>query len=154
MNAERTLFEAVGGLDGLCRLSNAFYEGVLADELLAPVFANFTVTHVDHVALWLAEIFGGPATFSAELGGHQALLNSHLGLRITEEHRARWLELMSDAIEQTLPAEPQLRRQVFDYFEWGTAIAREVSQDPVGTDLGTPGPTPRWGWQGLIKHQT
>jgi hemoglobin len=35
------------------------------------------------------------------------------------------------------------------YFEWGTAIAQEVSQDPVGSDLGDPGPTPRWGREGL-----
>lgn len=152
-NSERTLFEAVGGLEGLRRLSGAFYKGVLADELLAPVFANFTATHVDHVALWLGEIFGGPATFTEQLGGHQALLNSHLGLKITEEQRTRWMELMTAAVEETLPADPELRHQVIEYFAWGTAIAREVSQDPAGTDLGSPGPTPRWGWQGLIKHQ-
>jgi hemoglobin len=37
------------------------------------------------------------------------------------------------------------------YFDWGTAIAQDVSQSPVGTDLGAPGPTPRWGHDGLVK---
>ncbi|MFD4657382.1 hypothetical protein ACFWP2_17360 [Kitasatospora sp. NPDC058444] len=25
----------------------------------------------------------------------------------------------------------------------------DVSASPAGTDLGEPGPTPRWGWEGL-----
>ncbi|MEV8594255.1 group II truncated hemoglobin [Streptomyces sp. NPDC052012] len=144
-----TLYEAIGGLDALRRLSGTFYDGVLADPLLSPVFANFTRTHVEHVAVWLAEVFGGPARFTAELGGHQALLRAHLGLSITEEQRTRWMELMAAAVDKELPDDELLRRQVVDYFAWGTQIARDVSTSPVGENLGTPGPTPRWGWNGL-----
>jgi truncated hemoglobin YjbI len=97
-----TLYEDLGGAPALRRLSDAFYERVLADELLAPVFASFTPTHVERVAVWLGEIFGGPADFTATLGGHQALLKVHLGLGIREEHRQRWLELMQAAIEEVL----------------------------------------------------
>ncbi|WP_261555233.1 group II truncated hemoglobin [Frankia tisae] len=146
-----TLYDEVGGLDGLRRLSAAFYDRVLADELLAPVFAHFTPTHLDHVAVWLAEVFDGPADFSAHLGGHQALLRSHLGLGIRDEHRQRWLDLMADAISEVLPGRPELAATLMEYFTWGTAIAQQVSQDPVGTDLGDPGPTPRWGNQGLLR---
>ncbi|EFC82816.1 group II truncated hemoglobin [Parafrankia sp. EUN1f] len=145
-----SLYDDVGGLDGLRRLSGAFYDRVLADEVLAPVFAHFTPTHLDHVAVWLGEVFGGPADFSAHLGGHQALLRSHLGLGIRDEHRQRWLDLMADAIGEVLPAGPELATTLMEYFEWGTAIAQEISQDPVGTDLGDPGATPRWGYQGLV----
>ncbi|WP_051161319.1 group II truncated hemoglobin [Nocardia brevicatena] len=145
-----SLYEAVGGLDGLRRLSDTFYDTVLADPLLAPVFANFTRTHIEHIAVWLAEVFGGPTRFTDELGGHQALLRVHLGLAITEEQRLRWMELMVDAVERELPDDPALRRTVIAYFDWGTAIAREVSADPADTDLGEPGPTPRWGWDGLV----
>ena len=53
-----SLYDDAGGVVGLRRLSNAFYDRVLADELLAPVFAHFTPAHVEHVAVWLAEIFG------------------------------------------------------------------------------------------------
>ena len=145
-----TLYDEVGGLDGLRRLSAAFYDRVLADEVLAPVFAHFTPTHLDHVAVWLAEVFGGPEDFSAHLGGHQALLHSHLGLGIRDEHRQRWLELMADAISEVHPGQPGLAKTLMDYFDWGTAIAQDVSQNPVGTDLGNPGPTPRWGYHGLV----
>lgn len=147
---DSSLYGDVGGLDGLQRLSKAFYDRVLADGLLAPVFAHFTPTHLDHVAIWLAEVFGGPADFTARLGGHQALLNSHLGLSIRDEHRQRWLDHMADAINEVLPGEPELAKTLMNYFDWGTAIAQDVSQNPVGTDLGEPGPTPRWDHQGLV----
>ena len=151
MSAEHTntLYEAVGGADALRRLSETFYEGVLADPLLAPVFADFTPTHVEHVAVWLAEVFSGPADFTAGHGGHQALLRAHLGLGITEEQRLRWMELMTAAVEKELPDDALLRRRVLEYFDWGTRIAEDVSASAPGTDLGDPGPTPRWGWDGL-----
>lgn len=144
-----SLYLDAGGLDGLQRLSGAFYDRVLADELLAPVFANFTPAHLEHVAVWLAEVFGGPADYTALLGGHQALLRSHLGIGIRDEHRQRWLQLMADAISEVFPGRPELAAALMSYFEWGTAIAQDVSHEPVGTDLGKPGPTPRWGYQGL-----
>lgn len=144
-----TLSEAVGGIDALRRLSGTFYDRVLADPLLAPVFAGFTRTHVEHVAVWLDEVFGGPEAFTQDLGGHQALLGSHLGLAITEEQRLRWMELMAESVNEELPDDELLRQQVMAYFAWGTTIARDVSADPAGTDLGDPGPTPRWGWKGL-----
>jgi hemoglobin len=149
---ERTesLYEAVGGMDALRRLSNSFYAEVLADPVLAPVFANFTTTHIEYVAIWLSEIFGGPARYTEELGGHQSLLRSHLGLSITEEQRVRWMELMARAVDKELPDDELLRQRVMEYFDWGTRIARDVSAGPVGQDLGDPGPTPRWGWNGLV----
>ncbi|MEU9047489.1 MULTISPECIES: group II truncated hemoglobin [unclassified Kitasatospora] len=146
-----SLYDAVGGIDALRRLSHTFYRGVLADPLLAPVFADFTPTHIEHVAVWLAEVFGGPTAFTDELGGHRALLHAHLGLEITEEQRLRWMELMAEAVRQELPADELLRRRVLEYFDWGTKIAEDVSASPAGTDLGEPGPTPRWNWEGLEK---
>ncbi|MER5519736.1 group II truncated hemoglobin [Streptomyces sp. NPDC002763] len=144
-----SLSEAIGGIEVLRRVSNTFYDRVLVDPLLAPVFADFTRTHIEHVAIWLDEIFGGPETFTGELGGHQALLRSHLGLAITEEQRLRWMELMAEAVGKELPDDDLLRQQVMAYFDWGTKIARDVSAEPENTDLGDPGPTPRWGWKGL-----
>jgi hemoglobin len=147
----KTIYESVGGIDGLRRLSNTFYEAVLADPILAPVFANFTPTHIEHIAVWLSEIFGGPTRYTDELGGHQSLLRAHLGLSITEEQRTRWMELMSIAVAKELPEDEQLRQSIMDYFDWGTRIARNVSAQPVGQDLGEQGPTPRWGFDGLKK---
>jgi hemoglobin len=145
-----SLYDDVGGMDGLRRLSVDFYDRVLADELLAPVFVHFTPTHVDHVAVWLAEVFGGPEEYTASLGGHQALLRSHLGLGIRDEHRERWLHLMASSIDSVLPDRPELATTLMEYFRWGTRIAQDVSESPSGADLGDPGPTPRWGRDGLM----
>ncbi|MEO3755503.1 group II truncated hemoglobin [Streptomyces sp. B6B3] len=145
-----TLIAAIGDTEVLRRLSNTFYDAVLADPLLAPVFADFSRTHVEHVAVWLAEVFGGPTRYTDELGGHQGLLRAHLGLSITEEQRLRWMELMTAAVETELPDDALLRRRVIEYFDWGTTIARDVSASPPDGDLGEPGPTPRWGWHGLV----
>src|SRR5689334_13659368 len=55
-----SLYDELGGIDSLRRLSDAFYRRVLEDEVLAPVFAGFEQRHVEHVAIWLGEVFGGP----------------------------------------------------------------------------------------------
>lgn len=54
-------------------LCEAFYRKVPQDELLAPVFAHMHPRHAQHVATWLAEVFGGPATYTAEHGAGAAL---------------------------------------------------------------------------------
>jgi hemoglobin len=109
---------------------------------------------VEHVAVWLAEVFGGPAGFTASLGGHQSLLRSHLGLAIRDEHRERWMALMSAAVEEVYSGRPDLWAPMMAYFDWGTLIAQQVSHDPPGANLGEPGPTPRWGPEGLIDAST
>ncbi len=58
---------------------------------------------------------------------------------------------MANAISEVLPGQPELAETLMDYFTLGTAIAQDVSRDPVGTPLGEPGPTPRWGHQGLVS---
>jgi hemoglobin len=144
---DETFYEALGGEAALRRLIEAFYAQVLVDPVLEPVFAHFTPTHIDHVVVWLSEVFGGPAGYTERLGGHQALLTSHLDLRITEEQRARWVEVMVQTAAKELPDDEQLQRRFGEYIEWGTRIAASVSQP--GTTLGDPGPVPHWGWDGL-----
>src|ERR1700743_2026661 len=64
-----TFYGDVGGVEGPRPTRASFYRRVLADPVLAPVFASFTPTHVDHVAVWLAEVFGGAQGVTARLGG-------------------------------------------------------------------------------------
>ncbi|MEU3274298.1 group II truncated hemoglobin [Saccharomonospora sp. NPDC006951] len=146
MAGREALFEAIGGMSVLRALSDTFYSLALKDPILSPVFADFSPQHREHVAVWLAEVFGGLADYTTNLGGHQSLLKVHQGLSITEEQRKRWLELMSVSVEKELPPHQELHHRVMSYFEWGTAIAKDVSQEPRGTKMGEPGPTPRWDW--------
>ena len=54
------MYEWAGGQEALRRLTEVFYDRVLEDPMLAPVFAHMSDKHREHVALWLGEVFGGP----------------------------------------------------------------------------------------------
>jgi hemoglobin len=142
-----TLYEWLGGSETLDRLISRFYEKVPGDELLAPVFARMPKEHFQHVADFLAEVFGGPAKYSAELGGHAAMVRHHLGRGITEKQRARWVGLLLEtADEMKLPADPEFRSALVAYLEWGSRLAAINSAMAAGTALDEGTPMPKWGW--------
>src|SRR5436189_299623 len=82
-----TLYDWAGGADAFDRLTELFYRKVHQDPLLGPLFARVGPDHAHHVALWLAEVFGGPSRYTDELGGYPAMMRPHLGLHITEAQR-------------------------------------------------------------------
>jgi hemoglobin len=139
------LFAWAGGADALRRLTEVFYDRVLDDPVLAPVFARMSPDHRAHVALWLGEVFGGPTTYTDELGGYPAMLRHHLGLELTEEQRSRWAALIAaSADEAGLPDDPEFRSAFVAYVEWGTRIALANSQP--GAAPMPDAPVPHWGW--------
>lgn len=143
--APPTLYEWAGGTDAFVRLCEAFYRLVVADELLAPLFSRMAPDHAKHVATWLAEVFGGPATYTAERGGYPTMLRHHLGMGITERQRRRWVNLMMDAADEVgLPDDPEFRAAFVGYVEWGTRLALANSQP--GAVPVRQAPVPRWGW--------
>jgi hemoglobin len=140
-----TVYEWAGGAEAFERLTAAFYERVRADEVVGPLFANMPADHPHHVALWLAEVFGGPAEYTEHHGGYAHMIAKHLGLAITEEQRARWAQLIGSAADDAgLPADPEFRSAFMAYVEWGTRIALGNSQP--GAEPPPQAPVPRWGW--------
>ncbi|HEX5899556.1 MAG TPA: hypothetical protein VFY32_09165 [Solirubrobacteraceae bacterium] len=85
-----TLFEHAGGEDALHRLEQTFYDSVLRDPLLAPLFGAGQAQHVEHLTMFTAESFGGPDRFTRELG-FAHLIDVHRRLAITEEQRERFV---------------------------------------------------------------
>jgi len=147
-----TLYEWAGGAEAFERLTAVFYRRVRADELLAPLFANMPEGHPHHVAMWLAEVFGGPPRYSEELGGYQRMVTHHLGLAITEEQRFRWITLIAQAGDEAgLPDDPEFRSAFLAYLEWGTRIARHNSQPGASPPMQAP--MPRWGWGEAPPYQ-
>ena len=66
--------------------------------------------HPHFVALWLGEVFGGPADYSAERGDYRHMVSRHLGKHITEPQRRRWVNLLMDAADRVeLPTDPSFR---------------------------------------------
>jgi len=140
-----TLYEWAGGAGALERLTERFYVKVKADPLLEPLFAAMPDDHPKHVAMWLGEVFGGPAAYSTELGGYTRMLRHHLNLRIRPEQRTRWVVLLAETADEVgLPDDPEFRAAIMGYAEWGSRLAVENSAGDA-----TPverAPVPRWGW--------
>jgi truncated hemoglobin YjbI len=143
---EPSLFEWAGGLPALTRMTRLFYERyVPEDPLLAPLFGNMAADHPQRVANWLGEVFGGPPCYSDEFGGYPRMLGQHVGKNLTEEKRARWVELiLRSAQEAGLPDDPEFRSAFASYIEWGSRLALENSQ--AGAEPPEKMPMPKWDW--------
>lgn len=140
-----TLYEWLGGLPVLERLTATFYARVPADPLLGPVFAHMSPEHPRHVAAFLAEVFGGPATYSSEHGGHPNMIRHHLGRSLTQEQRRGWIALLLTCADEIgLPDDPEFRSAFVAYLEWGTRLA--VLNSQPGAAVVEDAPMPRWGW--------
>jgi hemoglobin len=105
-----------------------------------------------HVAMWIAEIFGGPKSYSGQFGkdtAHPRMMSRHLGLNIIEKQRFRWVETMlRSADEAGFPTDPEFRSASIAYMEWGTRIALIMSQP--GIEVPEKSSMPKWGW-GEVK---
>jgi hemoglobin len=144
-----TLFEWAGGEAALTRLTTRFYQRVAEDELIAPIFRHMHGDHPAFVARFVGEVFGGPARYSAERGGHAHMIERHLSRHLTEAQRRRWFDLLlTTADEVGLPADPEFRSALVGYLEWGSRLAVINSQGDTGAAPDSPMPT--WGW-GEVK---
>jgi hemoglobin len=145
MTEHPTLFEWAGGMPAFERLTEVFYRHVHADPVLAPVFAHVGEQHAHNVAIWLAEVFGGPPAYTEQHGGYPAMMGHHLGLAITPEQRARWAFLIGEAADEAgLPDDPEFRSAFVAYVEWGSRIGMGNSQP--GATPPAASPVPHWGW--------
>jgi hemoglobin len=147
-----TLYEWAGGAGALERLTERFYVKVKADPLLEPLFAAMPDDHPKHVAMWLGEVFRGPAAYSTELGGYTRMLHHHLNLRIRPEQRTRWVALLAETADEVgLPDDPEFRSAFVAYLEWGSRIALANSQP--GASPPETAPVPHWGWGEAPPYQ-
>jgi CDGSH-type Zn-finger protein/truncated hemoglobin YjbI/ferredoxin len=143
----KTVYEWAGGLEALERLTARFYDKILSepDPVLEPVFRGMDAEHPRHVAAWLGETFGGPASYTHHHGGYQNMVAKHRDRGLTETQRQRWLaRLVETADEVGLPADPGFRSTFLAYLEWGTRIA--VANSAPGAAVVEHAPVPLWGW--------
>jgi hemoglobin len=144
-----TPYEWLGGIEALTRLTTRFYEHVKVDALLAPVFAHMADDHRFHVAAFLGEVLGGPATYTATYGGHPHMIRQHLNRHLTHEQRRRWVGLLLEtADELAMPEDPEFRSALVGYLEWGSRLA--VINSQPGASVNEDAPMPKWGW-GEVK---
>jgi hemoglobin len=143
-----TLFEHAGGEATLHRLEQVFYDSVLADPLLQPLFGAGRPDHVDHLTAFTVESFGGSDRFSRELG-FAHLIAVHRELRITEEQRQRFVELYMAALDAAeMPSDEAFREAVREHVEFGSKVAMQNSHAETDDELHPLREVPRWTWRG------
>ncbi|MBO9150812.1 group II truncated hemoglobin [Chitinophaga sp. GCM10012297] len=147
MKTVPTLYEWAGGAEVFERLTELFYAKVLQDELLEPVFRHMSPDHSRHVAHFIAEVFGGPKTYTQQdEGSHAGMVRHHLGRMLTEPQRRRWIALLLDSADEIgLASDPEFRSALVGYLEWGSRLAvmnSTTDDNPVNENE----PMPKWGW--------
>lgn len=141
-----TLYEWAGGMEKFEAWTDLFYQRVREDAVLEPVFRGMSADHARHVAHFIAEVFRGPAKYSAEEGSHYEMIHHHLGKHLTEHQRQRWIGLILDTADVVgLPDDPEFRSALVGYLEWGSRLAvinskASIVNEPVDA------PMPSWGW--------
>ncbi len=143
-----SLYEHAGGEAGLHRLERIFYDSVLRDPLLRPLFGEGRPEHVEHLTMFTAESFGGPDRFTRELG-FRHLIDVHRGLHITEAQRERFVELYLAALDAAeMPADPPFRDAVREHVEFGSRVAMQNSNAATDAELNPLCEVPHWTWAG------
>jgi hemoglobin len=146
-----TLYEAVGGADGVGRLAHAWHERVLADEVVAHAFSHgFHPQHTERLAAYWAEAWGGPALYSQRYGDESSVVRMHSGNGPHEEMDRRAISCFDRALDDVGITEPVLRGTLHDYFAWTTtttmaAYPGKKADVPDGLRI------PRWSWDGLQR---
>lgn len=148
--AMQSVFEAVGGLEGLQRLAEAWHRRVMADEVVSHAFSHgFRADHVERLAAYWAEALGGPVAYSGRLGNERHVVLLHSGNGEHDEMNRLAIVCFDQAlVDVGLDADPVLRQTLHDYFAWATntTMYRERSDaQAIPVDAGIP----RWFWDGL-----
>ena len=114
-----TLFEWAGDMQTFETLFTKFYDKVLKDDLLGDVFKDMSPEHINQVAHFVAEVFGGDKLYSKEdNGSHARMIGKHIGKMLTEEKRQRWVQLLLlTADEIGLKSDPEFRSAFVGYIE-------------------------------------
>lgn len=100
-----TVYEQAGGLDAFVALVDDFYDRVAGDEVLRAIYPDDLEPARRHLALFLAQYWGGGDVYSRERG-HPRLRMRHAPFAITHDAALRWAQHMAAAIRaQDLPAE-------------------------------------------------
>ena len=130
-----TMYERVGGGEFFAQLVDTFYEGVAADEVLAPLYPE----HPDfagarhRLTMFLVQYWGGPTDYDDERG-HPRLRMRHLRFPIGTTERDRWLTHMTSAVEATtsqIDGGDEIAGELLDYFRTTAEHLRNNTGLPI-----------------------
>jgi hemoglobin len=113
--ADSTLYERVGGDQFFFQLVDRFYDGVERDFVLRLMYPDDLTDSRRHLALFLAQYWGGPTTYADERG-HPRLRMRHAPFEVDDRARDAWLTHMGDAL-RTMTIDDDDRDALWSYLE-------------------------------------
>ncbi|HEY8951417.1 MAG TPA: oxidoreductase [Candidatus Dormibacteraeota bacterium] len=146
--ARPSIYEFAGGDPAFLALAAAHHERCLQEPEISHAFSHgFKPDHVENLAFYWAEVFGGPARYSKLHGGHSGMLEMHARTGAAEDWGQRFVGCFVQAVDDAgLPGIPELRAALRAYMEWATAEV--MSYAPAESQVPKELPVPRCGWDG------
>jgi len=143
------MFEFAGGETAFRRLATAHHERCLRDPVLNHPFSHpGHPQHVERLASYWAEVFGGPTGYSAVSDGQSWMLYIHSGMNADADLGARFVNCFVQAADDAgLPADQEFRDGLRAYMEW--AVRDIYAYNTPGSAVPQNAFIPRWGWDGL-----
>jgi hemoglobin len=114
MDEDTSVYDAVGGMPFFVALVERFYAKVAKDIMLRPLYPDDLGPPAEHLALFLAQYWGGPTTYS-EGRGHPRLRMRHAPFAIGQRERDRWMAAMTASLAEA-HLDPELEQRFVDYF--------------------------------------
>jgi len=147
--ARASMFEFAGGDPAFLALASAHHQRCLDDPVLSHPFSHpGNPEHIQRLADYWAEVFGGPPRYSRSFGGHSAMLGIHAGQGAEDDLGTRFVAcFVQAATDAGLPEDAEFRAGLRAYMEW--AVAEVLSYSPKDAAVPDGMPVPHWGWNGL-----
>ena len=111
--SEGTPFERWGGQEFFDVLVEHFYEGVVTDPLLRPMYPDDLAESKSHLALFFAQYWGGPDKYN-QLRGHPRLRARHNPFIIGRAEAEAWMRHMTAAVD-AMDMAPDDRTELVEY---------------------------------------
>jgi hemoglobin len=142
------IYEFAGGDLAFLALAAAHHERCLQDPELNHAFSQgVNPAHIENLAFYWAEVFGGPARYSELHGGHSGMLEIHARKGIGDDWPQRFVSCFMQAADDVgLPEDPEFRGAIRSYMEWATEEVESYA--PAESQVPQESPVPRWGWKG------
>ncbi len=142
-----SLYSHAGGEPAFLALAAAHHARCLADPELNHPFSHPDrhPQHVERLAHYWAEVFGGPPRYSQACGDHSAVLRMHSGEGDLGDLGRRFLACFLAAMDDAgLPADPEFRAAMRAYMTAAVDEVLSYGHTPPPAGL----PMPRWSWDG------
>jgi len=143
-----SIYDFAGGSPAFLKLAAAHHQRCLDDPVLNHPFSHRGhPQHVERLAGYWAEVFGGPPVYSDWCGGQSAMLEIHARMQAEDDLGRRFVECFVKAADDAyLPDDPAFRAALQAYMEW--AVREVMAYTPKDSVVSPALAVPSWSWDG------